>query len=533
MTSQDADEEASTLTQPFLPANDQSSSPSRPSVTPIIRFVNDGGSNDPTRNSEDDPALALLYHGEGSRESLSPSSSTSYIGESPPLGEADGQLTLLVSAINLAKLIIGAGATALPFAFSKLGIVLSISFLSTVAFMTHFSLDALTLGALASGTSTYSGSLTGLAGRWATIGLEASLVLRCAGLMVVYVVIGTDVLAGRSTSLPGVVCEVVEMLGGHPEHQSWCSNREGLGLLLCLVGVAPLLASDHLAGTTSKAAFVGLLGASVWAGSTVLLAIVANFKGGAASLPWLPPSGIASLATDATQLLSTLPVIATAYTCQMSVHYSMRELKNFTQGRMSIVSALAVTFCTIIFLSVGLGSISAFAVRTGEVPADILEAFTYDNVSVWIPGMAARVLAFVVRLSFLFSILANFPLQNLPYRDSFARLLLRRRSRLSPKGMTYWLVTYGSLITFYFIAMSAKSIWGPLQIVGATAGAYIAFFAPAIIALMSLKRRGLLSTSTAAAAAQERPHYWRINAWSLIVLGAVQVVTGIGVVLLK
>lgn len=446
-----------------------------------------------------------------------------------PLGENEGTLNILTSSTNLAKLIVGAGATALPFAFARLGMICSIGFLLLIAFMTHFSIQALTLGALSAGVSTYSGSLKGLVGRWASVTLELSLVLRCAGLMVVYIVIGTDILAGR-TSLPGVVCEVVEVLGLDVSQNLWCCNRKIMALLICLFFVAPLIASDHLAGSTSKAAFVGLMGVCLWAGSTVLVAIVANLKGGAATIPWMPPHGLASFAVDITELLSTLPVIATAYTCQMSVHYSMRELQNFSQSRVSTVSAFAVTFCTIIFLSVGLGSVAAFADKKGNVPADILEAFTYENLIDWIPGILARVLGLIVRLAFLMSILANFPMQTLPYRDSFSRLILFRQNRLSPHGAMYWVVTYGSLIAFYFIAISAKSIWTPLQLVGATAGAYIAFFAPAMVALMSLKRRGLLATSPAAASAQEKPHYWKMNAWSLIVAGCIQAITGVAAV---
>jgi len=127
-----------------------------------------------------------------------------------------------------------------------------------------------------------------------------------------------------------------------------------------------------------------------------------------------------------------------------------------------------------------------------------------------------------IRFSFLLSILANFPMQMLPYRESATRLMLRESNL---EGGMYYAITYGSLAVFYLVAMSAKSIWIPLQIVGATAGALIAFFFPAAIALRTLRLHAWQDT-------QRRPAYWIVNSWALIALGAVQVVTGVGALLL-
>lgn len=59
--------------------------------------------------------------------------------------------SLAVSVVLLAKTIMGAGMTALPRATSLLGLILAPSLLALVAWMTHFSIQALTLGTLASG----------------------------------------------------------------------------------------------------------------------------------------------------------------------------------------------------------------------------------------------------------------------------------------------------------------------------------------------------------------------------------------------
>lgn len=70
-------------------------------------------------------------------------------------------------------------------------------------------------------------------------------------------------------------------------------------------------------------------------------------------------------------------------------------------------------------------------------------------------------------------------MQMAPYRESFSRLLVGREL----SGGAYYLLSYGSLAAFYAIAMNSGSIWVPIQFVGATAGALIAFIFPALVAL--------------------------------------------------
>ena len=55
------------------------------------------------------------------------------------------------------------------------------------------------------------------------------------------------------------------------------------------------------------------------------------------------------------------------------------------------------------------------------------------------------------------------------------------------------------------------------------AGALIAFSVPAWVALGALKRRD--------PAALASPAYWRLNAWALMALGAVQAVAGVATAL--
>lgn len=135
----------------------------------------------------------------------------------------------------------------------------------------------------------------------------------------------------------------------------------------------------------------------------------------------------------------------------------------------------------------------------------------------------ARALGLLVRVGFLLSVLANVPLQMFPYRENLFRLLFGRELH----GAAYYALTYASLAVFYFTAVAASSIWVPLQLVGATAGAIIAFFVPAAVALRAEATRSLDTAGAMSAG------YWKVNAWGLIVLGVIQAVTGVTAVLLN
>lgn len=276
---------------------------------------------------------------------------------------------LVGSTILLAKAIVGAGSAALPLAFARLGVLFSVTFLLAIAFMTHFSLEALTLGIVTSGRPSYPAAVRALLGPAPASFLELCLVLRCAGLMIVYIVISTDLLAG-SQALPGLLCEIF----GSPT-TGWCGDRHLIAVILVNVVLAPLVAPKKLS-STKLTSILGLSAVIVWTVVTAVVAIAAAIKGIAYEPEWLPNPealGGGSFASQSIVALATIPVIATAYTCQMTVAFVVGELRNFTTNRMAVVSAGAVGLCSLVFLVVGLGSITAFG---HTVPADILELFS-------------------------------------------------------------------------------------------------------------------------------------------------------------
>jgi sodium-coupled neutral amino acid transporter 2 len=413
--------------------------------------------------------------------------------------------------VLLAKAIVGAGAAALPMAFARLGIFVSVAFLLLIAFMTHFSLEALTSGIVASGTHSYPSAVAALLGRGPAAFLEVCLVARCAGLIIVYIVIAADLLAGSTAHhLPGLLCEI---LPGSAE--AWCGNRRLVAGALTATVLVPLVFPRRIS-SARWSSFLGLAAVGLWTVVTAGLAALAAARGTAhvpSPLPDPAALGGGSFLSQLTMALSTLPILGTAYTAQMTIGFIASELKGFSSKRMTRVSAGAVFTTSVVFLVIGLGSIVAFG--TG-IPADVLEEFGKGPLGALVGPRVAAVLGAAVRFGFLMSILANVPFQMLPYRQSLARLTLGGDNEFA--GLGYFAVTYISLALFYAVAMAAKSIWVPIQLVGATAGAAIAFFYPAAVALA-------VAREPAAAPAVHGGYYW-VNAWALVVAGAVQVVTG-------
>jgi amino acid permease len=424
--------------------------------------------------------------------------------DSPDASKGSSFASLVVI---LSKTIVGAGSAALPRAFVLLGLLLAGGFLLLMGYMTHWSIEALTLGTVVTGHMSYPEVVRQLCGRGGSLLLQLSLVFRCAGLMIVYVIITADILAGHEDA-PGLVCD---LLGAKPS--GWCGSRQLLAAVVAVCCMAPLITPKRLA-STAITSWIGLVSVGTWAVVTLGLAVAAAVQG-KASMPRLLPDFEAfsgGAAQVATQLVAVIPILATAYTCQMTVHHIMRDLVPFSVRRMGRVSASAVTVCTVLFLTVAVGSQLAFG---PGVPADVLTQFNAAKLEPLVGPALARLLYILVRTGFLLSIITIFPMQMAPYRESLSRLLAG--TELS--GGPYYLLTYASLALFYFVAMHSGSIWVPLQFVGATAGALIAFIFPAWIALSAIRCR-----DPAALASQ---NYWKINAWGLIAIGIAQAVAGV------
>lgn len=172
-----------------------------------------------------------------------------------------------------------------------------------------------------------------------------------AGLMIVYLIIAADVLAGHEGA-PGLLCD----LFGGGTAAGWCADRRLAAGAIALAVIAPLVTPKRLA-STAITSWIGLAAVATWAAVTLGLAGAAAvqgkahaphllpdleaFSGGKAqvrrqggcrvgaerkrpsqhnTLAWQQPHPRCPLAPQiATQIVAVIPILATAFTCQMTV----------------------------------------------------------------------------------------------------------------------------------------------------------------------------------------------------------------------
>ena len=79
-------------------------------------------------------------------------------------------------------------------------------------------------------------------------------------------------------------------------------------------------------------------------------------------------------------------------------------------------------------------------------------------------------------------------------------------------------VTYGATAVLYLLSIVTPSIWGPIQIIGATAGAVIGFIAPGMLALLPTE---------ASLMPGQGSHWDQVPGWVLIGIGVLQGLAGI------
>lgn len=108
--------------------------------------------------------------------------------------------TVLGAVLNLSTTIVGAGIMALPATMKILGLVLGISLLVVVGFLTYFSIEFLLRFSRASNANSYAGVMADAFGRPGRILLQICIVVKTFGILIIYMIIIGDVISGTSSN---------------------------------------------------------------------------------------------------------------------------------------------------------------------------------------------------------------------------------------------------------------------------------------------------------------------------------------------
>ncbi|KAK9797375.1 hypothetical protein WJX73_007217 [Symbiochloris irregularis] len=415
------------------------------------------------------------------------------------------------SVIILAKAIVGAGIAALPLTASLLGWPLSTLFLLGMAYATYYTLVTIIRFSTREGTPSYAEVVHKLLGKAAGIMLEFAIMAFGLGLMLVYEVVAGDMLVGKP-GFKGILCQYL----GQVEHCHWACNRTIVTGLVTLVVLVPL-ASFRRMESSAVASWMGMTALAVWATSTAILVVAGAFQG------LLHPPSLAphrsllggSGWNVATNVLAIIPIFTTAFSVQATAPFVLAELRPQTPAAKSRVSFWALVLTSCLFLLITMGSYAVFGT---DVQSDVLHNFTPKELRPFLGKDLGTGLYIAVRLSFLVSVLSLYPIMMFPARDGLLRLTTGRESP-SLSNTQFYSVTYAIIAALYLISVVTPSIWGPIQIIGATAGAVIGFIAPGMLALLPTE---------ASLMPQHKSSRWRrAPGYSLIAIGVLQGIAGI------
>ncbi|KAJ4845176.1 Amino acid transporter avt6a [Turnera subulata] len=369
------------------------------------------------------------------------------------------------AVFNLSTTIVGAGIMALPAAVNQLGLVLGLVMIVVGGLLTGTSIDMILRFSRASKSSTYSGVVWDAFGGPARNLLQVCIVVNNLGMLVVYMIIIGDVLAG--TGLGGVHHSgvVEEWIGQH----NWLTSRPSLLLLTTLFVFLPLISFKRVDSLRYTSALsVGL--AIVFVAITAGVAMVKLLEG-SVGMPRLMPKVVDQ--ASFWKLFTTFPIIVTAYICHHNVHPIENELNDPTHMK-SIVRA-SLTLCTSVYIATSFFGVLLFGDQTMD---DVLANFDGD---LGIPY--SLVLDDVVRVSYGIHLMLVFPIVFYSLRLNLDGLLFPYAIPLVYDNRRFFTIT-AALMGFIFVGANfVPDIWDAFQFTGATATIAVGFIFPAAITL--------------------------------------------------
>eukprot|EP00941_MAST-03F_sp_MAST-3F-sp1_P001181 g1181.t1 len=303
----------------------------------------------------------------------------------PPFLESDGTASLRGTIFNLVNTTIGAGLLALPYGFSKQGIVLASIFLFVVAVMGVQSTDLICRAMEISGAATYP-SLGKVS--WGNNGrslVNITIVLLNFGLMCSYTCIIGDVLPPALRRYANV---------SDQDHSSFISkllSREIVLPILAIVLLFPLSSVKKMAALRFTS-YAAVAFAFIFCLVTVYLGFEAFFKsevhfiwseavnGNDPNCPEVPSSShdhtLQLFDMDLRSTVSALPLFFTAYVNQMNVPVLFTDLRRrgekggkslnvpskfkAKRSKLKFAAIVGTAFCTILFLAEAITGYMAF-----------------------------------------------------------------------------------------------------------------------------------------------------------------------------
>ncbi|KAD1287140.1 hypothetical protein R6Q59_035602 [Mikania micrantha] len=391
---------------------------------------------------------------------------TALLPKSHPPEKAVSRVSSISGAVfNVSTSMVGAGIMSIPATLKVLGIIPGFVVILIMAFLVEVTVEFLLRYTNYSGeANTYGGVMAESFGKLGSIALQICVMVSNLGALIIYLIIIGDVLSGDQSD--GVLHSGIlqECFGFH-----WWNSRAYSVLFIVVFVMLPLLLLPRVE-SLGHASAISILLAVVFVVIISGMAIYAMVEGVTQELKLVPnfSDGFSFFS-----LFTTIPVMATALSCHVTIHPVRAELQNQSDMRSAVRISLVLSAA--IYVAVGFVGYLLFG---DSIMADMLVNFDQTSNS---PG--GLLVNAVVRLSYALHLMLVFPVIFYSLRANMDEMIFARKSVLANDTTRFVSITCVLLAFIYFVAIAIPNIWYFFQFMGSTTVACIAFVFPGAIVL--------------------------------------------------
>ncbi|KAJ9545827.1 hypothetical protein OSB04_025534 [Centaurea solstitialis] len=376
------------------------------------------------------------------------------------------------AVFNVSTCMVGAGIMSVPATLKVLGIVPGFVVILIMAFLVEVTVEFLLRYTNYSGeANTYGGVMAESFGKSGFVALQICITISNLGALIIYLIIIGDVLSGDQSE--GVVHMGIlqECFGFH-----WWNSRAYALLFVVIFVMLPLLLFPRVE-SLGHASAVSILLAVVFVVISSGMAIYAMIQGQTQHLRLVPDftDGLSSVFN----LFTTIPVLATAFACHVTIHPVRAELEK--PSDMSSAVRIALVLSVVIYFAVGFVGYLLFG---DSIMADMLVNF--DQTSN-LPG--GLIINAIVRLSYAIHLMLVFPVIFYTLRANMDEMIFPRKSLLANDTTRFISLTCVLLAFIYVVAIALPNIWYFFQFMGSTTVACIAFVFPGLLDVHGISTR--------------------------------------------
>lgn len=384
----------------------------------------------------------------------------------PPENEISGTSSISGAVFNVSTCMIGAGIMSVPATLKVLGIIPGFVVILMMAFLVEVTVEFLLRYTNHSGeANTYGGVMAESFGKFGSVALQICVMISNLGALIIYLIIIGDVLSGDQSDGILHMGILQECFGFH-----WWNSRAYSLLFVVIFVMLPLLLFPRVE-SLGHASAVSILLAVVFVAISSGMAIYVMIQGKTQELRLVPDftNGLSSVFN----LFTTIPVLATAFACHVTIHPVRAELEK--QSDMSSAVRISLVLSVIIYLAVGFVGYLLFG---DSIMADMLVNF---DQTANLPG--GLMINAIVRLSYALHLMLVFPVIFYSLRANMDEMIFPRKSLLANDTTRFMSLTCVLLAFIYVVAIALPNIWYFFQFMGSTTVACIAFVFPGAIVL--------------------------------------------------